>query len=139
MKNRFVSFLELLKYFEKDTLKADITNSLVIGLSSVSDFLYLSETAKKDNKKYFDIQQRYLAFQKNPNALGQILVAELSREQLEAAIFNDTEEVTELWENATNVRIEPRHSISYLALRNTSYTWWDENVLEEMILEYGLH
>lgn len=138
MKNRFVSFSELLEYFAKDNLKTDVAGSIVIGISSVSDFLYLSETQKKDVKSHLDICQRYDAFEANPKALGQICVAELDKAQLEAALFSERIDITELWEKAANARIQPRHSITHLALRNTTYTWWDENVFEEMVLEYDL-
>ena len=139
MKNRFVSFFELLEYFVKDNLKTDIASCLVIGISSVSDFLYIAENQKKDVKSQLNINRRYDSFEANPKALGQIFIAELDKDQLEAALFNERYDITELWEKAANAIIQPRHSITYLALRNTTYTWWDENVFEEMEFEYNLY
>ena len=138
MKNRFVTFAELQDYFENDILWDDISGYNVLGIGSVSDFLYLIEYQKKHGMRQINIHQRYEAFEADPKKHGKIYIAELDRDQLEAALFSERNNITSFWQPVTNARIEPRNSVTYLALRNTTYTWWDENVIEEMVSEYDL-
>jgi hypothetical protein len=86
--------------------------------------------------KISSIEDNYKRFENGPESSGQISVAELTREQLNEALFEKVVEGIELWDTAANRKLDPRYSISYLALRNTSHTWWSESVFQEMLESY---
>lgn len=138
MKSRFVTYNELLIYFTKRKLRDDLLNMNTVGISSISDFLYITEQPKKNAKCNFDIMQCCEAFKSDICENGIIHVAELDKDTLEEAIFTDNDEEIILWNEAIKSFIEPRHSVTYLVLKKTPSTWWDEDILADMKAEYNL-
>jgi hypothetical protein len=78
---RFVSYSELRDYFKKGLLKQDIETSSTIGICSIADLLYLTEDYKKKNLKIKSIEGSFSRFKEGPEASGQIITAELTREK----------------------------------------------------------
>jgi hypothetical protein len=136
MRDRFVSYAELRDFFKNRILAKDLAAFRTLGICSIGDLLFITEDWKKENLKISSIEENYKRFENGPEKSGQISVAELTREQLNEALFEKVVEGIELWETAANRKLDPRYSISYLALRNTSHTWWSESVFQEMLESY---
>jgi len=130
---RFVPFSELCDFFKTKSLDDDLRNQSVIGICSVADLLLITENHKKQKLKIDSIKKSYEEFKK----LKQVYTAELEREQLSKALFDELIEGKKLWKTAANKEIGPQESITFLALRPTDNTWWPENVFEEMCKSYG--
>ena len=133
---RFVSYIELRNFFKNGILEEDLEKLEKLGIYSIGDLLFITEDWKKGNLKISSIEESYKRFEDGPERSGKIFVAELTREQLNEALFEKVVEGIELWETAANRKLDPRYSISYLALRNTSHTWWSESVFQEMLESY---
>ena len=136
MEDRFVSYAELRDFFKNGILAEDLETFRTLGICSIGDLLFITEDWKKENLKISSIEENYKRFENGPERTVQISVAELTREQLNEALFEKVVEGIELWETAANRKLDPRYSISYLALRNTSHTWWSESVFREMLESY---
>ena len=136
--NRFLLTDEFIKNigFAYSVSREDLETFRTLGICSIGDLLFITEDWKKENLKISSIEDNYKRFENGPEGSGQIYVAELTREQLNEALFENLVEGIELWETAANRKLDPRYSISYLALRNTSHTWWSESVFQEMLESY---
>ena len=136
---RFVSYSELKTYFEKERLEKDLEEKSKMGICSAADLLFITEAYKKGTlKPRATPESTFEKFQQGPVASGKIFVADLDKERLSEAMFEKLIEGVELWETAATSELPPRDSITLLALRVTSNTWWPEAVFDEMYNEYGL-
>ena len=125
---RFVPFSELHDFFNTKSLNDDLKSQSVLGICSVADLLLITENYKKRKLKIDSIKEIYKEFEE----LKQVYTAELEREQLSKALFDELIEGKKLWRTAANKEISPGESITFLALKPTDNTWWPENVFEEM-------
>lgn len=140
MNDRFVSYVELKTYFEKGRLEKDLEEKSNIGICSVADLLFVTEDFKKETTKPLTaLEDTFLKFVEGPGKSGQIFVADLDRERLTEAMFDDLNEGMELWETAASDKLSPRDSVTLLALRVTSNAWWSEGVFDKMCKQYGLN
>ncbi|MCU0289575.1 MAG: hypothetical protein MUF15_24670 [Acidobacteria bacterium] len=140
MNDRFVSFGELKTYFEKERLEKDLEGKSNIGICSVADLLFITEDFKKEiTKSLAALEGTFHKFLEGPGKSGQICVADLDRERLSEAMFDDSNEGLELWETAASDKLSPRDSITLLALRVTDNAWWSEEVFDKMCKTYGLN
>lgn len=140
MDARLVSYSELKWYFEKERLNKDLEDESNMGICSVADLLFITEDyKKKELKPLTDIESMFEKFQKGPEASGQIYIADIDREKLSEAMFEQMVGGVKLWETAASKEIPPRDSISYIALRPSSSTWWPEKVFEELCEQLGLN
>lgn len=139
MDNRFVCYTELLNFLKQKVLREDLESRSTIGVCSVSDLLYLTEEYKKNTYQTVNtVEDDFKKFQDGPKERGQIIVAELSKEQLEDALFDSSSGDIQLWNHAANSNISPRHSMNLLILKITDFTWWNEEVFEQMKEAYEL-
>ncbi|MCP4150076.1 MAG: hypothetical protein GY757_20180 [bacterium] len=141
MDNRFVPDSELKEYFTKKRLRDDLDKCSNMGICSVADVLFITEDYKKGNMKIDSPIDSYSDFENGPCENGQIVVAELDKDQLNEALFDTDSDYDDikLWEEAARIDIEPKASLNLLVLKETQCTWWSAAVFRQMCDCYQLN
>lgn len=141
MRTRFFLPLEITNYFKHRKLRDDLLNYEAMAVCSIADLLDVCEAHKKGNLEISreDLLESFEAFNSGPVKEGAVFVVDLDQDNLSSALFErHNEVVVDLWEEAANKDISPRHSVRYLTLRVTDDSvWWSEEVYREM-LEYHI-
>jgi hypothetical protein len=137
---RYFTEKEIKEYFLKNNLDINIQKGYIIGLSLIGDIIFMSENVKKDKVKKLNLLQ----FKKKlkdfkeliDNGLLNLLV--LDKNQLFMS-FKDFEDEECIFHEAYFSRINnPVYSLNYITAKSNSFSFWDNNILEQYIKENPL-
>lgn len=136
MLTRFFSAAEIIRYFERGTLSADLNSGEIIAICSIADLLDICEAYKKDNLNisHVELHTRFEEFKEHPVKEGSIYIVDLDQDKLSSSLFErDNGAVVDFWHTGVNRSISPKRSVRYLTIRIIDdSTWWSEQVYQEM-------
>lgn len=128
IESRFVTYSELELFFlggTIDSIKNQLTDSILIG--STADVLYIVEQFQKNNIQV-SLKQLKANFELLHND-NSFYFPELDREKLLKNMFIDEDD---LWTEACNSRISPRFSSSLLTIAPNDFSFWSDEVYQQM-------
>jgi len=127
---KFLNYSEIESCFKANdfsSVEKIFKNRVVI--CSVSDILFICEQFKKNNINTTigilnDNHKKFIN--------SGVYFPQIDKDNLLDNLFDIDENDVQLWEKACNKKISPRFSVSLLALRINSSSFWNEDTFEEM-------